>query len=390
MRKKIFLVSFAIFCLSVMPVFAATVGSGETYWQGPEKTVSGNLYLSFGNIDISGKVDGDLVAVGGNILITGEVTGDILVAGGSIDIWGKVGGDVRAAGGKVFIANDVAGDVLAAGGMVQVRPNVKVGGDVIMAGTAVFATGNIAGNVRVAGETVLVAGNIGGNVRTYSEEGPTISEPTRIAGNLEYSSFEAIEIPAGVEIVGETVFNKTSPQGPAVPRQIEREVQKPILILILGIFLVYIIKVIFMIFAALFGVIAYPKKSKEFVDNTLGHFGRSFLIGLLFAVAAPVAIFLLMVSVLGTMLGMAAALLYGLFMMIACVYAGVILGALIFRIFKRSKAHEVNWVSALVGVVVLNAIRLIPIIGWIFCGVFVLAALGALAEMVYKQYWVNR
>ncbi|MBD3281763.1 hypothetical protein GF391_03385 [Candidatus Uhrbacteria bacterium] len=52
-------------------------------------------------------------------------------------------------------------------------------------------------------------------------------------------------------------------------------------------------------------------------------------------------------------------------------------GAWIWKLATKAKAIEIDWKIAVLGVVLLDIIWLIPILGWLFCLIFTLAALGA-------------
>ena len=388
MKKLI--ICLALFGLCALPVSAAQVGAGETYWLGQDQSVSENLYIAFGYVDISGNIEKDLLAAGGNVLVTGNVQGDAMIAGGTIDIWGEIGGDLRVVGGKVLIGNNVGGDIVAAGGMVQIRPGVKVGGDIIVAGGAVIISGEIGGSVKVAAGSLTINGaQIAGDVQARVDEEMEIGDMVEIRGDLEYSAWEGEEIPAGV-VKGIITFNEIKPGEKAAVKPFKKDFEKPWGMIIAGIFAALIFKLILLIVAALFAVLVFAKKSKELVDHTLNNFGWGILQGLLIFIIAPIVIGLLFISVIGVYLGIFAGLVYGLLLLAAKVFAGIVLGSLIFKSIKKTKTLEVNWKSALVGIVIAQVISFIPILGWLFCAVFMLAALGSVSYLVYQYYWVKR
>jgi TM2 domain-containing membrane protein YozV len=206
---------------------------------------------------------------------------------------------------------------------------------------------------------------------------------------LKYHGAEAIEIPESVVIGGEVSFEK-SEAGVSAAKQMAKRAEKPWSAVITGLILLLLIKTIITVVVALFGVMAYPKRSQELVDHSVKHFGWELLRGFLVFILAPVVILVLLISMVGVMFGALAGLLYGLMYITAMVYAGVVLGALIFKLFTRSKHFTVTWQSALVGVIAINLLKLIPIVGLLICGVFMLVALGALANIGYHYFWVKR
>jgi len=379
----------ALIAMAAMPVMAAETAVGESYYMPEAQAIEGNFYVAGGMVDLSGPVNGDLVAAGANLLMTGDVSGDVLVGGGTVELWGKTGGDVRLIGGQVRIGEDVGGEILAAGGFVQVRPNVTVQGDVIVAAGSPILAGNYKGKVLAAGGDVVLAGAFEKDVVVYFDESFTISENTTIAGNLVYHGREAIEIPASVVIAGEVVFEKFEKKAPemGLPVRPDKEAKGAIA---LGIVMMMLLKALITFIAALVGIFAWRKLSAELVEHSVKNFGIDLLRGFLVAILGPVLVLILLLTLLGAFFGGFAALLYGMMWLIAMVYSGVLLGAMVFKLFSRSKEYPVNWKSALVGILLLHLIRLIPVIGWIFCAVFVLTVWGSVACMGYYRFWVKR
>ena len=91
--KNILIGTILMLLFLITPTYAAKIETGDNYTLNKEEIIEDDLYVSGGNITISGIVDGDLLAAGENILIDGTVTGDIYSAGNSIKITGNVSGN---------------------------------------------------------------------------------------------------------------------------------------------------------------------------------------------------------------------------------------------------------------------------------------------------------
>lgn len=390
MKKIVIFSMIALIAMTAMPAMAAETAVGESYFMPEAQAIEGNFYVAGGMVDLSGPVNGDLVAAGGNLLMTGDVSGDVLVGGGTVELWGKIGGDVRLVGGQVRIGEDVGGEILAAGGFVQVRPNVTVNGDVIIAAGSPILAGNYKGKVLAAGGDVVLAGAFEKDVVVYFDESFTITENTTIAGNLVYHGREPIEIPSSAVIAGDVIFEKFEEKAPEMPGLAPRPDKEAKGVIALGVFMMMLLKALITFIAALVGISAWRKFSAELVEHSVKNFGIDLLRGFLVAILGPVLVLILFLTVLGAFFGGFAALLYGMMWLIAMVYAGVLLGAMIFKLFTRSKEYPVTWLSALVGILLLHLIGLIPIIGWLFCAVFILTVWGSVACMGYYRFWVKR
>jgi hypothetical protein len=66
-------------------------------------------------------------------------------------------------------------------------------------------------------------------------------------------------------------------------------------------------------------------------------------------------------------------------------FAGPLLGSLIYKwIFRANKAMY-SWHAAIVGLIVMHFVKFIPIFGWIFVFFFVILAFGTIAKASYTM-----
>jgi len=376
--------------LVALPASAAVIESGESYYLPENKTIDDNLYATASYIDIAGNVSGDFVGAGGNVMVTGEIDEDVSVAGGTVDLWGNIGDDVRVTGGKILLAGDIGGDLLAAGGLVQMRPNVTVGGDAIAAGGMVVMIGNFRDDVNLSGGSVALGGSVRGNATVKFSESLTIAEGTTITGDFDYYGPKEIEMPSNVVINGEVRFHQTAPSGVAAPKvtpdalEVAGEFFAGIIIFF------WVMCLIGTLILALLAVLLYQKKSTEIVRSGMKQFGWNILRGFLVMIFVPLALLVLVVSVIGFIPAVYLGLLYFAVYIEAMVFAGIIFGSMIFKWIKRTKEYEISWGSAIVGVLLLSVLRLIPLLGWVLWMIFLFVAMGAIANMVYQYYWVKR
>jgi uncharacterized membrane protein len=103
-------------------------------------------------------------------------------------------------------------------------------------------------------------------------------------------------------------------------------------------------------------------------------------IGFAVLVVVPVLVFVLFLTLVGFFAALLLLFLYFVFLLISYIYAGILLGTWLFKVYSRKKDLEVNWGSALTGIVLLFVIGFIPIVGWIIAFVLFLMVLGGLTE----------
>lgn len=382
MKKPLLLILIFSFLLS-LPVSAALLEVEEEYSLGKNEIISGNLYVGSGNIIVSGTVQGDFVAGGGNILIDGRVVEDITVAGGSVNILGEVGDDIRAVGGQVVINENVGGDILVAGGNINILSGAAIKGDVIVAGGQIIINGVVNGDIKAAGGKIEINGTVLGNVQAGVLNKLTIGKGAVINGNVSYDSPLKADIENGATIRGDVVFNKT--QNPSFVFDI-RDAKRTALAFV-G--FLTLLKFLAVLGAGIIIVLVFKNKSRALVENSLSYFWQGLLRGLVVSIVAPVVILLLFISVIGLLFGVLGILILASFLILAKIFAGIILGGWIYKVFSKAKNIKVSWDSALIGIILLQFIGYIPIAGWIISLLFLLVGFGTVSHLSYKHFWLK-
>jgi len=382
----------ALFAL-ITPLFvasAATIRVGTEYSLDSSEVISDNFYVAGGDISIGGPVLGDLITAGGNVVVSNRVSGDLLIAGGSITILESVGGDVRIAGGSTLISKDVDGDLIVAGGSVQVLPGVVIGKDIIVTGGSLNMSGVVRGNVKFIGGAITINGQVNGNVKAEARDRVKIGDSALIKGDLIYSGRkeDVLEKSDRATIEGEVVYKKEGIFYQLHKTESDNNYVKNSAMAIVGIFAIF--KLIAVLVAGLFGVIFFKKFSNSVVKHTVENPGKELLRGLVVFIVVPVAIILLFATLIGSFVAMVALLFYGVTVVTASVYAGIIFGAWLHKRLQNREDLVVNWKNAIGGIILLAIIAFVPVVGWIVGLIFFLFALGSISNIVYNRLWVGR
>lgn len=318
------IIGFLVLGLIAVPIFAsaAQFKSGEQVNIGVGETVSDNLYTAGGTLNIAGNIEGDLSAAGGTVNILGAVSKDAAVAGGTIVINGNIGEDARVAGGTVTINGNVGGDLLVVGGNVVISAGSVIGGDLVVRG------GTVTNQAQVMGKTDVVTGP-------------------------EAKDWKKDEKRAGAVFAG------------------------------MGIAW-WFIKTLSMLLAGLVIYVLLKPGAQEVLNMALANFTKEIGRGFLVLVAAPVALVLLMVTVVGIPFSVFGFLIYAALNMIACVFGAIILGGAVAKYgFKKPETLTAGIVFG--GIVLYQVIRVVPVIGWLATFVFFLVGLGTLSRFLYSQ-----
>lgn len=375
--KKILLVLGLSFLAMPFVSFASGFQGAQVYTLGRDEIAEENIYAVGNSINILGTAEGDIFTAGGNVMILGDVEKDLNAAGGTLVAESNVGDDVRLAGGMLAIGGKIGGELLAAGGQMNLNPSLQVKGSAKLAGGNVLIDGNIGGDLTVYGDVIRIDGAIGGNVLAKAGQKLVIGSKAEISGSLNYSAPEKLTIEDGAKITGEIVFKEIASS------KNKTGIQKGLL----GLFgVAWLLGLLMSLVAALAIYFLFGKKIKEAVNYTLDNFGKETLRGFVVLVALPIAAIISFVTVIGVMLGFAGILLYILMAIFACIFAPILLGTIIFRKLLKKPEFGVDWKSILTGVVAMKLAGVIPFVGWIFCFVFFLVALGTLFNYLYKHF----
>lgn len=353
---------------------------GDSYQLGQTETISENLYAFGGNVSVAGRVQGDLITAGGSLTLTGPVSGDVATAGGSLIVNSPISGDVRAAGGSLAFGAQVQGDFLVGGGMVTVTESANLLGDVrIGAGQIVF-NGRAKKGARLYGGVVELNGVIDGDVVVNAQEQFIIGPAAIINGNLKYAAKKEAVVPATAKVSGKVTYE---------PLKLAISRENAVKWAARGVVGWILVKIAMLSAAALVLWWLFRKKSGELAEHGVKDFGANVVRGFVVLIVVPAAALLLAVTVVGLPLAMIMGLFYGGFLAIAKLLGYAIFGAVLYGyVFK--KGFGLRWHSLVVGVIVMQLIGAVPIIGWAFSFVFFLAAFGALAAMLKERVWAAR
>lgn len=125
----------------------AILFGGDTRFEG---TAGGDYLGAGGNQTIAGHVHGSVRAAGGEIHVSAGVDRNATIAGGdvSLDSAGVVSGNAYITGGNVTIVGAVRGGLLASGGNVTINGPVGRDVEVVAGGMTLGPRAQIAGNLR--------------------------------------------------------------------------------------------------------------------------------------------------------------------------------------------------------------------------------------------------
>lgn len=381
MYKKILFISAALLlgmCALGQPALAADFKSGQSINIAPADKVNGDLYAASSDLSVDASLPGDAFLAGSIIRVSGDVARSINAAGSMVTLSGKVGHAVRVAGSQVMLSGTIEGDVLAAGGVVYVLPGTVIKGDLYVgAGNAVI-DGKVMGNVKVSGGDVTFRAETAKDVMVQAQK-LNLGAQTKIGGKLSYQAPAEAAITQGASVAGGIEFKKTEkPMTPAKP-------EKPDAGAITGFAMLWFLgTLVSALIVAYVGWYFFKQRITDINNNVLNNFAKQMGWGFVWLVVVPIACIVLLITIVGIPFSLFFLMVYVLAIALAKVLAGIVLGSWLMKLITKrgangnGKGWPIDWKVILLGIVVMNLLMLVPVLGWIACFVFFLAALGGI------------
>jgi len=348
-----------------------------------------NLYLAGKYVMLNAPVFGDVYVTGGTVIINDTVSCDVCVAGGKLVINGVVCDDLRCIAGEVQIpGGQVAGETLACGGAITVGKKAiinqlyAVGGAVTIEGTvaenntsyarAFVLNGSILRNAEIKGENLTINGRITGNALLSAGNRLEIGNNAVLEGDTRYWC------PGNTAAVKQQIGPGNAFADPALEQNEGRWYFLGLTTLVA--FILYMGMVLLVIIAIQY---LFRNITKAAGDSFYQSFFSSLLYGLLFYIGTPVAIVLVLCTVIGIPLGLTALLLYVLALLLSTALAAVVVAN-----WLNNQTGK-NWpagklIPAALGIfILLKILTFTPAVGWVLAIIITGAASGAVLKNIH-------
>jgi hypothetical protein len=337
----------------------------------PTEAMTENYYAVGDRLDVAVPVEGDVVVAGREVAITNMVWGDVLAAGWRLSFTGETPDDVRVIGQEVRLDAAINGDLAAAAVRLIVGAKTHVTGRAWLTGQTLQVDGRFDRELRIAGGVVRLGGEMQQPVTVIAEQLEILSS-ARLLAPLTYKSPVPATIAAGATIAGPIAYERIS-QDEA--RQSRSWVSISSLLFIMH-----------LLIAGLLLVLGTPRLPAAVVGIMRELPGRSLVVGSALLVTVPVMVVILLISVIGTPLGVVVGAAYFAALFIGIVVTAFYVGELEARLLKaeRIATQGQQALVLLAGVLTLAVLRSVPVLGTFVVFVSVLFGLGALSVWAYK------
>ncbi|HEY3379258.1 MAG TPA: hypothetical protein VGL77_17395 [Armatimonadota bacterium] len=323
------------------PALAVVLRHDNTVTVAKSEVIADDLVVSGGTLLMQGTVTGDLVVAAGTVEVDGLVRGDLIVAGGNVTVRGTVGGSLYLAGGNIGLAAKVGRNALITGGTLRLENGATVGRDLAVSG----------GNVTIAGK---ISRDLNASTGTL-----VLTDTARVGRNLQAWTRNP-NIAAGAVIVGTRSVGQPAPRG------------RHHRLGWIGWAFWRVMMGLALFIAGLVFIAVAPRFTEETQLTLRAHPWASLLTGLIILIVTPLAVLIVMATVIGIPLALIALWIYGTALFLSPIVLAIFVGRAILR--RRTDAL---YLSLLIGVVLFILVRLIPILGGLVAFIALLLGLGA-------------
>jgi hypothetical protein len=331
-----------------------------------EQEVVGDFYGAATTISVSGRISDDALLFGQEVTHNGSIGTDAAIVAGSVGFFGDVGDDVRVVAGEVTIGDSVGGDVIVVAGRLTILSTATITGDVLFYGGEADIAGSVGGSVMGTMESLRIDGEVAGGVDVTVQQ-LTLGDRATITGTVRYVSQELLVRAQNATVVGD--ITRSDPLSQVESGLMIEFVLIPMLIW-------------------LFTILVWHLLARKTLAHVSAHAVsspmRSFLIGFGFMLFGPLTVFILLVSIIGSLVGFLMLATYVLVVMAGLIGSAAVVGRYLAQLTGYVYDERPLLILA-VGTVVSVALLIVPIVGAIIVLAVWMMTVGALAEFVVAR-----
>ncbi len=368
----IWAISAAIFILLPTISFASVFFTENRYFVSPGDTINDDVYAAVSEAAIDGVVTGDVFLACRKYSISGDILGSLNSGSQYATVRGNIGRSARIFAQTIILDATIGDNLITFGQDIDLSETSRVGKDATIMGGRVSLSGEIDGNVEVHCDELFISGVINGNLKIEAQK-ISILPPAQIAGNITYKSKNEINISDGVTVGGEVEWTEVTPEE-------EREKAG-------GINIGFRIVLFFASLVTgllLIGLVNRHTRTAaaQITLKPLVSLG----VGFVSFCAIPIAIVVLLVTLVGIPAAIILAFAYTIFFYIAKIYVSISLGRIILRALRKDSDPRQGW-SLLLGLIILTILFMIPVLGVVIYFLVIFWGLGAILLGIRECRW---
>jgi hypothetical protein len=320
---------------------------------------------------------GDLLAAGGRVDVDAPVDGDTTLAGGELRVRAPLARNVYVAGGRVQLDSEMGRNLRAAGGQVELGSRARLAGHATIAGGDVSVRGPVQGSLSIAGGRALIDATVDGDV-TVTAQQIELGPQARIGGALRWRSQGELQRHASAQVAGP--IERLALHDPG--RENSASGAQGAIGWLAGALWTAGLMVVAAVVLA-----AAPGLASEVARTWRQRAGISLLAGFVALVCIPVAVVILIITVIGVPLALLSLLLYFVLLTMGYVGSAIGLGQWGLARWKSEAAGHLGWRigATCLALVVLALLGAIPWLGGFVALAMLLTGLGAIMLQLWPR-----
>lgn len=327
--------------------------------------IEDDVFILGENVKLDGIIEGDLISASASLVQGGLVLGSLNSISQDLDVLGEVKGSVRGFAQNVNVNGRLSRNLLAFGYSVDIKPDAEIQKDITAYCAKLTLHGTVKGDLKGGMDELIISGTVGGNVKVKADK-ITLMPTARIVGDFRYTSEKEAKIESGSQIVGETVWipketKKKKPESPFTAKSLISEIVFLLALMVTGVVLTLLCK-------------RNAYQAKQAVGD---YFLRSLGLGFVFVICIPIAILILMVTLIGIPIAIISLFAYLVFVYVAKIPVATFVGEKILKALGHKGEPSLIW-SMILGLVILTIPLNIPYLQWPVCFLVLFTGFGAI------------
>ncbi len=328
--------------------------------------INDDLVTVGGNIKLDGIIEGDLISASRSLVQSGLILGSLNAVAQDVDVLGEVKGSVRVFAQNINVNGTVDRNLVAFGYSVDVKPGAQIHKDITAFCGKMTLDGKLGGNLKGSMGELVISGVVNQDVSVEADK-ITLMPTARVLGNLKYKSEKEAKIESGAQVSGEIVWTELKTTKDKKPKSIFTG--KPI-----------IPEILFLLALMVTGVVLTlicRKDAYQAKQAVADSFLKTLALGFVVMVCVPIAVIILIVSVIGIPIAAIAFFAYAVLIYIAKIPVATFVGEKIIKALGKEGQPSLIW-SMLFGLVVLTLALNIPYLDWLIYFLVLFTGFGAI------------
>jgi Putative zinc-finger len=338
-----------------------TVRAGET--------VDDSLLAAGETVSIDGLVTGNLLAFANRVIVRGTVKGDLVTCAQRVDLAGTVEGNVLSASQTLVVRGPVGRSLHSLAEHVALDREGSVEGDLFGLVGGMDLEGRVGRDLIAGGGFANLKGEVGRNASTWTDRLRVEAKAT-IGGDLVAHAHEKTGVTVDPEA---TVRGKSETR--ITPKHHQSRYRQPAF---------YVWRAIWLAAALLTGLLVHRLFPALFATRLEGvPISRTLGVGFVVLVAAPVAILIAALTMVGLPLALLGLALWAASLYLSTIFAGAVVGR---AVFERGGTVSPFAITLLVGLAMVSVVVNLPYVGWLIGPFVTLFGLGIGADQTVRAW----